>query len=77
MATGRARLFFAQSSPFPTILPAQVDFELPGTEEAKLEAEAARAIQEASLSPFDQKQQQEGSFPQGERREERSSPHVG
>ena len=73
---------------FPTTPLGQVDFEPPSTEDVKLEAEAARELQEGSLSPSGRNQQHEGSSPQGERHEEGfspdgerlevgSSPHVG
>ena len=66
-----------RASRFLTPPPGQVDFEPPGTEDANLEAEAARALQEGSLSPSGRNRQHEGSSPHGERHEVGSQPHTG
>ena len=50
-----------------------IDFELPGSEDAKLEVDAAREQQEGS-SPG-HKQRQEGSSPHRGQQQEGSSPH--
>ena len=62
---------------FPTTLPGKVDAEPPTSENAKLEAEAARVHQEGSRLPPGREGQQEGSSPHEERPREGSSPHQG
>ena len=62
---------------FPTTSPGQVDFESPGSGDAKLEDEDARIHQEESLSQSSWEQQQEGPSLCGERREQGSSTPVG